>query len=478
MSNPVKALISIVAAIAIPFAAPAIAASIGLSATVGAVAGSAIVGAGLGAAKAAVFNEDVGKGALYGGLGGGIGGYTAGATAAPSPYDLTSAGTTAGTTAAAPFNPMDFSLNAGLAAPTAAAPFSPTDFSLTGGSAAGGGFTSAPATFSTDFGLSAGSASLSPTFNPMDFSLNAGALPTGGLNPATASYGLQGVPSATYNAGVSNALATGQPVDYGLNAYGPSSGGLNVESINPATGGIQTTTGAGTYQTPMAPTSANTFQSPAQSQQLPSASSESPSMFDKIKKVPGVIADKLTNPEYLADLTLRAAGMLAGSAAAGDGLSDEERALVEQQRADLENLRNTNRSLFDQRLEQAQNLMGESKYFDPEYFGLQRARRAQLAGAKAKKAGLRGLEGGARLSEGRRFDLATARDTGTAYDQGYGTGVQGRLGTMQAGMQMMPSAYPSAAAEYRALQDVYGNANERRRTRQKDVGNLFGSLTA
>jgi hypothetical protein len=350
------------------------------------------------------------------------------------------------------------------------------DFGLSAGSAASG-FTPAAATFSTDFGLNAGSASLSPTFNPMDFSLNAGALPTGGLNPATASYGLQGVPAATYNAGVSNALATGQPVNYGLNAYGPPSGGLNVESMNPVTGGMQTTTGAGTYQSSMAPTSANTFQSPAQSQQLPSASSEAPSMFDRIKQVPGKIADKLTNPEFLADMTLRAAGMLAGSALAGDGLSDEERALVEQQRADLENLRNTNRSLFDQRLEQAQNLLGESKYFDPEYFGLQRARRAQLAGAKAKRAGLRGLEGGARISEGRRFDLATARDTGTAYDQGYGTGVQGRLSTMQAGMSAMPSAYPSAAAEYTALQNVYTNANERKRTRQNDIGSLFGSLT-
>jgi hypothetical protein len=201
------------------------------------------------------------------------------------------------------------------------------------------------------------------------------------------------------------------------------------------------------------------------------------STWDKIKQVPGQIVDKMTDPKNLADFTLRAAGMLAGSAIAGDGLTDEERALVEQQRADLENLRNTNRALFDQRLEQAQNLVGESKYFDPEYFGLQRARRAQLAGAKAKKAGLRGLEGGARISEGRRFDLATARDTGTAYDVGYGTGVQGRLGTMQAGMQMMPQSYPSAAAEYTALQNVYGTANTRSRERQKDIGTLFGSLT-
>jgi hypothetical protein len=330
------------------------------------------------------------------------------------------------------------------------------DVSLNAGSAAGG-FTPAASSFN-------------PSFNPTDFSLNAGAQFSGqGLNPATAGYGLQ-VP------------------DPGFGAYAPSSAGLNVTSLNPVTNGTQVTNAAGTLQsaTPLSQYVGGSYVGPSGSASGGTlqtggtgakAGPEDPSMFDKIKQVPGKIADKLTDPERLADLTLRAAGMLAGSAVAGDGLSDEERALVEQQRADLENLRNTNRSLFDQRLEQAQNLMGESKYFDPEYFGLQRARRAQLAGAKAKRAGLRGLEGGARRSEGRRFDLATARDTGTAYDVGYGTGVQGRLGTMQAGMTAMPSAYPSAAAEYTALQNVYTNANTRARDRQKDIGNLFGSLT-
>lgn len=261
-------------------------------------------------------------------------------------------------------------------------------------------------------------------------------------------------------------------MDYSLGAYAAPSGGLNVASLNPVTGAMQTTTGAGTYQAPMAPTA-----SAGAGTGAAAGTAQPPSLLDKLKQVPGEIAAKFTDPKNMADLTLRAAGMLAGSAIAGDGLTDEERTLVDQQRADLENLRNTNRALFDQRLEQAQNLVGESKYFDPEYFGLQRARRAQLAGAKAKKAGLRGLEGGARISEGRRFDLATARDTGTAYDVGYGTGVQGRLGTMQAGMQMMPSAYPSAGAEYSGLQNVYTTANTRARERQKDIGNLFGSLT-
>jgi len=465
MSKAIQTIVAVVAAVAIPFAAPMIASSIGMSAaigtavgsaTAGSVIGGALVGAGLGAAKAAAFGEDVGRGALYGGLGGAVGGYSAAPTAAPTAataapaYDLTSAGLT----------PV---------------PGYGSEYSITGAAAAQAPGLSLPSTGAgvgtTGTGLSGGLTTSGSSFNPTDFSLTAGAqFPGQGLNPATASYGLQGVPSATYNAGVTNALATGAPVDYSLGAYAAPSGGLSVESLNPVTGAMQTTTGAGTYQAPMAPTTSAGAGTGA-------GTAQPASTWDKIKQVPGQIVDKMTDPKNLADFTLRAAGMLAGSAIAGDGLTDEERALVEQQRADLENLRNTNRALFDQRLEQAQNLVGESKYFDPEYFGLQRARRAQLAGAKAKKAGLRGLEGGARISEGRRFDLATARDTGTAYDVGYGTGVQGRLGTMQAGMQMMPQSYPSAAAEYTALQNVYGTANTRSRERQKDIGTLFGSLT-
>jgi hypothetical protein len=196
-----------------------------------------------------------------------------------------------------------------------------------------------------------------------------------------------------------------------------------------------------------------------------------------LTKVPGEIAAKFNDPKALADLTLRAAGQLAGSYIAGDGLSNEERELLAAQTDELRTLQQENAGLFRQRLEQAQNLIGESKYFDPEYFGLQRARRAQVAGARAKRAGLRGLTGGAREAESRRFDLATGRDTGTAYDQGYGTGVAGRLQTMQAGLSGMPASYPSSASEYTNLRAAYGAASGRARERQQDIGNLFGDFT-
>lgn len=196
--------------------------------------------------------------------------------------------------------------------------------------------------------------------------------------------------------------------------------------------------------------------------------------MEALKQVPGQLQARFSDPKALADLTLRAAGQIAGSAVAGSGLSAEEQQLLDAQVAELKQLQQSNQALFNQRLEQAQALAGEAKYFDPEYFGLQRARRAQVAAGRAKRAGLRGLTGAAREAESRRFDLAAGRDVGTAYDVGYGQGIAGRLQTQQAGLAMMPSAYPSSGTEYANIGRAYSTAQERRQQTETGIGKLFG----
>ena len=198
---------------------------------------------------------------------------------------------------------------------------------------------------------------------------------------------------------------------------------------------------------------------------------------EALGRVPGNIASRFTDPEKLADLTLRAAGQLAGSALATEGLSAEEQSLLNAQAEELRGLQATNQALFNEKLQAAQNLIGESKYFDPEYFGLQSARRAQLAGARAKQAGLRGLTGDRREAESRRFDLATGRDTGTAFDTGYRTGVLGRLQTTQAGLSGMPGPMPYQTPATDAM--IAGQAINRARRREDEAGisQMFGSIT-
>lgn len=501
MSKAVKTVVGVVAAVAIPFAAPVIASAIGtslgisaatfgMSATVGSVLGSAAVGAALGGATQAVLGGDVGRGALMGAIGGGIGGYTT-APSAPSQYSVAGgtpaagtaggaaggAGTTGATTYPVTAQPVPVSYD--VTAPATG---------LSGGMGGGVGL-QAPTTFG---GAQTGLAGAGGTtgFTGVDYSLASGAqFPTVGLNPATAGVGLRAPDPGFFNAAVQQSLAAGTPIDYSLAAGMPPSEGLRMVSVNPVTGGTQVTTGAGTFQstTPITqysggdyvgPTGSATGGSVAAGTGTGATSTTKPTTFaEAVSRVPGEIAAKFNDPKALADLTLRAAGNLAGSMIAGDGLSDEERALLAAQTEELRTLQQTNAGLFAQRLEQAQNLIGESKYFDPEYFGLQRARRAQTAAARAKRAGLRGLEGASRAAESRRFDLATARDVGTSYDQGYLAGVQGRLGTMQAGMQMMPTGFPSSMGDYTNLRGAYGAAATRARETQRDIGDLFGSLT-
>jgi hypothetical protein len=190
------------------------------------------------------------------------------------------------------------------------------------------------------------------------------------------------------------------------------------------------------------------------------------------------LVNRFKDPKALADLTLRAAGQLAGSALSDSGLSPEERGLLSAQTEELRNLQQTNRSAFNTRMQQAMNLIGESRYFDPEYFGLQAATREQIRAGRAKQAGLRGLGGERRAAAARKFDVEAGKDVASAFSAGYGQGVSGRLQTLQAGISAIPTEYSGAGlGGYGGLMDAYGNSYNRRRQQQIDIGNLFGSFT-
>ena len=65
---------------------------------------------------------------------------------------------------------------------------------------------------------------------------------------------------------------------------------------------------------------------------------------------------------------------------------------------------------------------------------------------------------------------------GTAYDVGYGQGISGRLQTQQAGLSMMPSAFPSSGTEFANIGRAYGAAQERRQQTEAGIGKLFGQF--
>jgi hypothetical protein len=190
---------------------------------------------------------------------------------------------------------------------------------------------------------------------------------------------------------------------------------------------------------------------------------------------------KFTDPKQQADMVLRAAGQIAGSAFAGDGLSDEEKQLLAQQRQELEQLRATNQDLFNQRLQAAMELKGEAGYFNPEFFGAQSLKSYQTAAGRAERDVLRGIapqRSGLRTAEERRFALARSSGGQTAYLQGADVAQQNRLRTSQAAAGLIPSGGPTAALSYgNYIGQIYDAAERRRRLAAGDIGDLFGTFT-
>ena len=184
-----------------------------------------------------------------------------------------------------------------------------------------------------------------------------------------------------------------------------------------------------------------------------------------------------TTSENLANTALSGAKYLTGSLAAGSGMSSADEAMMREQRQELKRAQDMNAAATSARMEQGLKLTREADYYDPEYMGLQRARQEQLRGARIKQAGMRGLDTSARQAEGRRYDLGTSRATGAGYDQGYQSGVQQRTSTRAAGVGLLPTSYPTTNGQYAGLALESKVAEDRRRARARDIGNLFGDFS-
>lgn len=425
-------ILGVVAAIAIPFAAPIISSAIGLSTAIGATLGSAAVGAALGGISAAATGGDWRQGMLFGGIGGGLSGYSSAA-----------AGTTAGTTTA----PV-------------------------------GGVTPAAATTPVGAATPAGQ-----YYGPSSVFAGGGGTPTGLAGTGTgAEYGSwmasQGGQQAAQQArGLASSVASTNP-NAPVNVFNaPSGAPVGVNTATAPTAVAPTNTFAGVPNTNVMQGAKTT----AAAATTPSAvtTGTASSFGEAMKQVPTAIANRFKSPEALADITLRAAGSLLGSAMAGDGLSAEERQLMAAQVEDLKKLREQDQTLFNQRLQQSLDIAGSAKYFDPEAYGLQSARRAQTDVARQQRAGLRGTSGGKRDYLERQYALEGGRRTGTAFDIGFGQGTQAKLAVQQAGLSTMPTTAPSGSTTtgFNSLSSMYASANERRRREAEGFGSLFGDFT-
>ena len=200
-------------------------------------------------------------------------------------------------------------------------------------------------------------------------------------------------------------------------------------------------------------------------------------VLERLKAAPGELAKKVTDPKFLADLTLKAGMMAAGTALAGNmaGMSLEEQQLLTAQAEDMQLMRMQNKDLYDLRMAQAQKMLNEADQYDPAELGRQASRQEQVRSGIATTEGLRGIrDDSKRQAEARRYALGASKNTGTAFQQGQQIGGNLQSQYRQAGLNALPA--PSSLTSYSGLADAYGAKYTRQREARDDIGSFIGGL--
>lgn len=427
------AAVAVVASIAIPFVAPAVAGALSISSTIGSaigsvaagnVLGSAIVGAGLGAVTAAVTGQDVGRGALMGGIGGGVAGYISPPAAALPSSAVSPQALAAANASADPLGALIASQNWTPGAVV------PANIALT---QSGQVATASP-----------GGWTVGGQIVPSDTIAYGGQIDSTLAQQLSSSGDAMGAATAIQESGT---LSVNTPTSLGGNAgYLGTTGYYDASGVQPAGLRVPAQPGAA------APAPENAWQA---------------------------IGQRFSDPKSQAEIVLRAAGQLAGSALAGEGVSPEQQRLIDEQKESLRALQASNTELFNQKLAWAQNLIGEASYFDPEYFGLRAQRGVQTIGAQSKRDIDRRLSGTnreqLRAAEKRRVDLAVATGGESAYLQGADMAQQNKIRTLQAGLAALPKA-DDYTVQYGGLAQALRNAEQDKAAQEYGIGAFFGDI--
>ena len=410
-------VLGIVAAIAIPFAAPAIATAIGVS---GALSG-ALIGAGLGAATAAITGQNIGMGALTGGIGGGIGGYM-NAPAGTNPFtgSTIQSGSAFG---GPPIGSPDFIAAQGGIPTTAGVQSSlgtgsgvglqdmlpgtnvndPTYGLSSAGStnpgatlSGGGGYTQQVSYSPTDSTslAAARDAARAQSYAGGNFAMDESGqyinLTTGEVVP-TAAYGQ---PTLNTNMGAVRGIPTSTPLPRGI-----PQGVMNDAQRMTQLGGVQSTPTFGDRLAGLGDSVSGFFNDP----------------MAAIKKM----------PDYA-----KYSGVQAGTRALSGLFTPDQPDMSPMETAALEDRKRLrqmeeaaqarNQALGDQYMQQAQAI-------NPVNFGFETAAAQSARLQRGQQAGLRNLTGAQRTAAQRRAALDQARIGGSAFNQGYGRGLQERM---------------------------------------------------
>lgn len=183
----------------------------------------------------------------------------------------------------------------------------------------------------------------------------------------------------------------------------------------------------------------------------------------------GVTAGKIVSNPVFQSVAPKLVGGLAASGGVANTLTGIQMAELEKTRAQNENLYNT-------RLSESMGLLNQARQLDPNFFGRQAAQAAITRGGIQTAESTRGMTGEQLAAERRRGRLGTSRAAGSAFQQGYGTGLESQLKVRQAGLSSLPSAFPSSSAEASQVAELSKQSEEAKRAQAQDIAKLFGSV--
>ena len=208
--------------------------------------------------------------------------------------------------------------------------------------------------------------------------------------------------------------------------------------------------------------------------------------MEKMVSVPSKIADKITNPDTLANLTLQAGGQLLATTLVPPGsmpdLSPEEQQVLEEYKAELADLKQNNEAAFNAKMDASKQFLVQAGYFSPEYFGLQAANTAATDQERKlreyrRTAGLTSFRNtGMSAAEERRAALDSGRNVQSAYDSGFQKGMTAQNQALTTGYGMIPSGDASYANALAGLANTYSGLRAQEDKKRDKIAEFFGGL--
>ena len=208
---------------------------------------------------------------------------------------------------------------------------------------------------------------------------------------------------------------------------------------------------------------------------------------EKMASVPSKIADKITNPDTLANLTLQAGGQLLATTLVPPGsmpeLSAEEQQVLDEYKAELADLKQNNEAAFNAKMDASKQFLVQAGYFSPEYFGLQSANKAATDQERKlreyrRTAGLTNFRNtGMSAAEERRAALQGGRNVQSAYDSGFQKGMTAQNQALSTGYGMIPASQGAGYATALAgLGNMYSGMRDQQDKKRENIAEFFGGL--